>query len=167
VDVLTGVIKANFTHRVAFQVSSKVDSRTILDMIGAERLVGAGDMLYLGAGASKPLRTQGVFVSDKEMSTLIEYLRTQGEPRYREEVVKWQDNYADTRDLIGEKDELYDAAVRVVLETGQASISMIQRRLRVGYNRAARLIDAMEQNGIVGPAQGSQPREILRPMEPF
>jgi S-DNA-T family DNA segregation ATPase FtsK/SpoIIIE len=167
VDVLTGVIKANFTHRVAFQVSSKVDSRTILDMIGAERLVGAGDMLYLGAGAAKPLRTQGVFVSDKEMSTLIEYLRTQGEPHYREEVVKWQDNYADTRDLIGEKDELYDAAVRVVLETGQASISMIQRRLRVGYNRAARLIDAMEQNGIVGPAQGSQPREILRPMGPF
>jgi S-DNA-T family DNA segregation ATPase FtsK/SpoIIIE len=167
VDVLTGVIKANFTHRVAFQVSSKVDSRTILDMIGAERLVGAGDMLYLSAGASKPVRTQGVFVSDKEMGALIEYLRMQGEPHYREEVVKWQNTYADTRDLIGEKDELYDAAVRVVLETDQASISMIQRRLRVGYNRAARLIDAMEQKGIVGPAQGSQPREILRPTGPF
>ncbi|MCK5558427.1 MAG: DNA translocase FtsK 4TM domain-containing protein, partial [Candidatus Hydrogenedentes bacterium] len=96
VDVLTGVIKANFTHRVAFQVSSKVDSRTILDMIGAERLVGAGDMLYLPAGSSKPIRTQGVFVSDKEMSALIEYLRKQGEPHYREEVVKWQDGYADT-----------------------------------------------------------------------
>ncbi len=101
------------------------------------------------------------------MTALIEHLRSQGEPHYREEVVKWQDNYADTRDLIGEQDELYDAAVRVVLETGQASISMIQRRLRVGYNRAARLIDAMEQKGIVGPAQGSQPREILRPTGPF
>jgi S-DNA-T family DNA segregation ATPase FtsK/SpoIIIE len=96
------------------------------------------------------------------MSALIEYLKTQGEPHYREEVVRWQHDYADTRELIGEKDELYDAAVRVVLETGQASISMIQRRLRVGYNRAARLIDAMEQKGLVGPAQGSQPREILQ-----
>ena len=162
VDVVTGVIKANFTHRIAFQVSSKVDSRTILDMIGAERLIGAGDMLYMIAGSSKPIRTQGVFVSDKEMGALIRYLKTQGEPRYREEVVKWQDDYAVTRELMGEQDELYDAAVRVVLETGQASISMVQRRLRVGYNRAARLIDAMEQKGIVGPAQGSQPREILR-----
>jgi len=161
VDVVTGVIKANFTHRIAFQVSSKVDSRTIMDMMGAERLIGAGDMLYLIAGSSKPIRTQGVFVSDNEMSALIGYLKTQGEPRYREEVVKWQDDYAVTRELMGEQDELYDAAVRVVMETGQASISMVQRRLRVGYNRAARLIDAMEQKGIVGPAQGSQPREIL------
>jgi S-DNA-T family DNA segregation ATPase FtsK/SpoIIIE len=161
VDVVTGVIKANFTHRIAFQVSSKVDSRTIMDMMGAERLIGAGDMLYLIAGSSKPTRTQGVFVSDDEMGALIRYLKTQGEPRYREEVVKWQDNYAVTRELMGEQDELYDAAVRVVMETGQASISMVQRRLRVGYNRAARLIDAMEQKGIVGPAQGSQPREIL------
>lgn len=162
VDVLTGVIKANFTHRIAFQVSSKVDSRTILDMIGAERLIGTGDMLYSPAGSSKPIRTQGAFVSDKEMNALIEYLKTQGEPRYREEVVRWQDGYSGARELMGEKDELYDAAVRVVMETGQASISMIQRRLRVGYNRAARLIDAMEQKGVVGPAQGSQPREILR-----
>ncbi len=161
VDVVTGVIKANFTHRIAFQVSSKVDSRTIMDMMGAERLIGEGDMLYLIAGSSKPIRTQGVFVSDDEMSALIKYLKTQGEPRYREEVVRWQDDYAVTRELMGEQDELYDAAVRVVLETGQASISMVQRRLRVGYNRAARLIDAMEQKGIVGPAQGSQPREIL------
>ena len=163
VDILTGVIKANFTHRIAFQVSSKVDSRTILDMIGAERLIGTGDMLYLVAGSSKPIRTQCAFVSDREMNALIKHLKTQGEPRYREEVVKWQDDYSETRELLGEKDELYDAAVRVVLETGQASISMVQRRLRVGYNRAARLIDAMEQKGIVGPAQGSQPREILAP----
>jgi S-DNA-T family DNA segregation ATPase FtsK/SpoIIIE len=161
VDILTGVIKANFTHRIAFQVSSKVDSRTILDMMGAERLIGAGDMLYLVAGSSKPTRTQSVFVSDNEMNGLIKYLKAQGEARYREEVVKWQDDYSATRELLGEQDELYDAAVRVVLETGQASISMVQRRLRVGYNRAARLIDAMEQKGIVGPAQGSQPREIL------
>ena len=166
VDILTGVIKANFTHRIAFQVSSKVDSRTILDMMGAERLIGAGDMLYLIAGSSKPTRTQCVFVSDNEMNALIKYLKTQGEPRYREEVVKWQDDYSATRELLGEQDELYDAAVRVVLETGQASISMVQRRLRVGYNRAARLIDAMEQKGIVGPAQGSQPREILGPPHP-
>ena len=161
VDVLTGVIKANFPARISFQVSSRVDSRCILDEIGAERLIGMGDMLYLPAGRSKPTRIQGAFVSDSEMNLLINYLKTQAPPQYRDEI----ENYGKSSDGFSESDDeldpLFDEAVTVVLDTGQASISMVQRRLRVGYTRAARLIDMMERKGIVGPHTGSKAREIL------
>ncbi|MDX9972435.1 MAG: DNA translocase FtsK [FCB group bacterium] len=166
VDVLTGVIKANFPARISFQVSSRVDSRCILDEIGAERLIGRGDMLYLPAGHSKPTRIQGAFVSDEEMNALVAYLKTQAPPQYRDEIEKYGKS-KDSFDEIGdEDDELFDEAVRVVLETGQASISMVQRRLRVGYTRAARLIDMMELRGIVGPHSGSKAREILVSLPP-
>jgi DNA segregation ATPase FtsK/SpoIIIE-like protein len=161
VDVLTGVIKANFPARISFQVSSKVDSRCILDQIGAERLIGRGDMLYLPAGQSKPTRIQGAFVSDEEMNSLIAYLKTQAPPQYRDEIARFGTEKENLEDLIDQDDDLLDDAVRVVLETGQASISMVQRRLRVGYTRAARLIDMMEIKGIVGPHVGSKAREIL------
>lgn len=161
VDVLTGVIKANFPARVSFQVSSRVDSRCILDEIGAERLIGQGDMLYLPAGQSKPTRIQGAFVSDDEMNGLISHLKTQAPPQYRDEIENFGKTKESLEELINEDDPLFEDAVRIVLETGQASISMVQRRLRVGYTRAARLIDMMELKGIVGPHTGSKAREIL------
>lgn len=161
VNVLTGVIKANFPVRIAFQVSSKVDSRCILDEMGAERLIGKGDMLYLPAGKAAPTRIQSAFVSDNEMNAVISYLKTQAPPQYRDEIENWGKSTEAIEDLATETDELFDEAVRVVIETGQASISMVQRRLRVGYTRAARLIDMMELKGIVGPHMGSKAREIL------
>lgn len=161
VDVLTGVIKANFPARISFQVSSRVDSRCILDEIGAERLIGMGDMLYLPAGQSKPARIQGAFVSDEEMNALIAYLKTQAPPQYRHEIEEFGKTQGALDDIDNDSDELLDDAIRVVVETGQASISMVQRRLRVGYTRAARLIDMMERRGIVGPHIGSKAREIL------
>ena len=161
VNVLTGVIKANFPVRIAFQVSSKVDSRCILDEMGAERLIGKGDMLYLPAGKAVPTRIQSAFVSDSEMNALIGYLKSQAPPQYRDEIENWGKSSESIEDLTNEADDLFDAAVRVVVETGQASISMVQRRLRVGYTRAARLIDMMELKGIVGPHMGSKAREIL------
>lgn len=161
VDVLTGVIKANFPARMSFQVSSRVDSRCILDEIGAERLIGMGDMLYLPPGHSKPTRIQGAFVSDAEMGSLIAYLKTQAPPQYKDEIENWGRQGELREEDFGDSDPLFDEAVRVVLETGQASISMVQRRLRVGYTRAARLIDLMELKGIVGPHVGSKAREIL------
>jgi S-DNA-T family DNA segregation ATPase FtsK/SpoIIIE len=166
VDVLTGVIKANFPCRISFQVSSRVDSRCILDEIGAERLIGKGDMLYLPAGQSKPTRIQGAFVSDAEMNGLIAYLKTQAPPQYRDEIANFGKSKDAMEDMGDQDDELFDDAIRVVLETGQASISMVQRRLRVGYTRAARLIDMMEMRGIVGPHSGSKAREILVSVAP-
>lgn len=166
VDVLTGVIKANFPCRISFQVSSRVDSRCILDEIGAERLIGKGDMLYLPAGQSKPTRIQGAFVSDQEMNGLIAYLKTQAPPQYRDEIQNFGKSKDQLEIMEDEDDEKFDEAVQVVLETGQASISMVQRRLRVGYTRAARLIDMMEMRGIVGPHIGSKAREILVSMPP-
>ncbi len=161
VDVLTGVIKANFPARISFQVSSRVDSRCILDEIGAERLIGKGDMLYLPPGRSKPTRIQSAFVSDDEMNRLVAYLKTQAPPQYREEIERFGKSDDRLDELAEQDDDLFDDAVRIVLETGQASISMVQRRLRVGYTRAARLIDMMELRGIVGPHIGSKAREIL------
>lgn len=164
VDVLTGVIKANFPTRVSFQVSSRVDSRCILDEIGAERLIGSGDMLYLPAGQSKPVRIQSAFVSDDDVDTLISYLKSQAPSQYRDEIENYGSAQDTILDLADETDDLFDDAVRVVTDTGQASISMVQRRLRVGYTRAARLIDMMELRGIVGPHVGSKAREILVPV---
>lgn len=161
VDVLTGVIKANFPARISFQVSSRVDSRCILDAIGAEKLIGMGDMLYLPAGQSKPARLQGAFVSDAEMESLIAYLKRQAPPQYRDEIQTFGQDKEKLEILQDEEDDLLEEAIRVVLDTDQASISMVQRKLRVGYTRAARLIDMMEARGIVGPHIGSKPREIL------
>jgi S-DNA-T family DNA segregation ATPase FtsK/SpoIIIE len=163
VDVLTGVIKANFPSRISFQVSSRVDSRCILDEIGAERLIGRGDMLYLPPGYAKPIRIQGAFVSDDDMHGLIAYLKSQAPPQYRDEIENFGKSKETVVDLSEETDDLFDDAVQIVMDTGQASISMVQRRLRVGYTRAARLIDMMEVKGIVGPHMGSKAREILVP----
>jgi S-DNA-T family DNA segregation ATPase FtsK/SpoIIIE len=157
VDVLTGIIKANFPARISFQVSSRTDSRTILDAIGAERLLGKGDMLFLPPGTSKLLRIHGAYVSEADIKRLVEYLRTQQAPVYDVSIVagKRDDTVEDE-----DHDDKYDEAVALVARLGQASASLIQRHLRLGYNRAARLIDAMERDGVVGPADGSRPREV-------
>lgn len=159
VDVVTGVIKANFPARISFQVASKVDSRTVLDMNGADKLLGKGDMLFLKPGESKPIRAQGSLVSDQEIERIVEFIKEQREPVYDEDILKAQERKVHGRTF--EKDEMYEEAVRMVLETKQASVSMLQRRLGLGYTRAARLIDTMEADGIVGSYRGSKPREIL------
>jgi len=163
VDVLTGLIKANITSRIAFAAASQVDSRTILDMSGAEKLLGNGDMLFIGNGLAKPRRIQGCFVSDKEINELVSFLKKQGEPEYDESIVSFRPAKAmGGRDAGGSiDDDLYEEAVAVVTNSGQASASLLQRRLRVGYARAARLLDIMEQEGVVGPSNGAKPRDIL------
>lgn len=159
VDVITGVIKANFPARISFKVASKVDSRTVLDMNGADKLVGKGDMLFLKPGEAKPIRAQGSLIQDKEIERVVEFIRSQQEPIYDEDLIKEQEKKALHMDL--EKDELFDEAVKLILESNHASVSILQRRMRLGYTRAARLIDMMEQEGIIGPFCGSKPREIL------
>ncbi|EFM13122.1 cell division protein FtsK/SpoIIIE [Paenibacillus curdlanolyticus YK9] len=159
VDVITGVIKANIPSRIAFGVSSQVDSRTILDMAGAEKLLGRGDMLFLPVGMSKPIRVQGAFLSDPEVEAVVAHARSQGEAEYKPELVPEIDESSNDPDEI--VDELFDQAVQIVVEAKQASVSLLQRRMRVGYTRAARLIDQMEARGVVGPYEGSKPREVL------
>ncbi|WP_341282528.1 DNA translocase FtsK 4TM domain-containing protein [Paenibacillus sp. FSL H8-0537] len=159
VDVITGVIKANIPSRIAFGVSSQVDSRTILDMVGAEKLLGRGDMLYLPMGTSKPTRVQGAFLSDQEVEALVGYARGQAEAEYKEDLVPEIDEETASSEEV--MDELYDQAVQIVVEAKQASVSLLQRRMRIGYTRAARLIDEMEARHIVGPYEGSKPREVL------
>ncbi len=159
VDVLTGVIKANFPARLSFQVTSKVDSRTILDMNGAETLLGRGDMLFLAPGTSKPQRVHGAYVSEAEISRLVAEWKSLAEPQYDDSFYQPMGQNVDVED--DEYDEKYDEAVALVTKTAQASISMLQRRLRVGYNRAARMIEMMEKEGVVGPADGIKPREVL------
>lgn len=161
VDVLTGLIKANFPTRISFKVASKVDSRTILDGSGAEHLLGLGDMLFLPPGAAKLQRIHGAFISEEETERIIAFLKEQGSAEYDESVLQVVEEEVSEEGDPAEYDEKYDQAVAVVTETGQASISMVQRRLRVGYNRAARMIEMMEREGIVGPADGSRPREVL------
>jgi S-DNA-T family DNA segregation ATPase FtsK/SpoIIIE len=163
VDVITGVIKANIPSRIAFAVSSQADSRTILDMGGADKLLGRGDMLYLPIGASKPIRVQGAFLSDEEVEAVVHFVKKQQEPRYQEELIPTVSESS----MEGVEDELYPQAVRLVLEAKTASVSLLQRRLRVGYTRAARLIDMMEESGIVGPYEGSKPREVLLTLEQY
>ncbi|MGH7287503.1 MAG: DNA translocase FtsK, partial [Myxococcota bacterium] len=164
VDVLTGVIKANFPARISFQVSSKTDSRTILDQSGAEHLLGQGDMLFLPPGTSKLQRLHGSFVSEREVTKLVEYLRTQGEPRFDEDLIRMREESEALGERDEDTDEHYDMAVAIVAETRNASISYIQRRLKVGYNRAARMIEQMEREGVVGPQIGMKPREVhVRP----
>ncbi len=157
VDVITGVIKANIPSRIAFSVSSQTDSRTILDSGGAEKLLGRGDMLFQPVGLSKPIRVQGAFLSDEEVERVVEHCMDQQEAVYQEKMIPEEvDEIANEVD-----DELYDDAVRLVIDMQKASVSMLQRRFRIGYTRAARLIDAMEERGIVGPYEGSKPRKVL------
>jgi S-DNA-T family DNA segregation ATPase FtsK/SpoIIIE len=169
VDVITGLIKANIPTRIAFQVSSKIDSRTILDQMGAEALLGMGDMLYLPSGTGFPIRVHGAFVSDEEVHRVVNYLKTQGEPNYIEGLLEGGtvDGEANGPDLFGEtaseKDPMYDQAVEVVLKNRKASISLVQRHLKIGYNRAARLVEDMEKAGMVSAMSSNGQREILVP----
>ncbi|MES1043115.1 cell division protein FtsK [Bacillus obstructivus] len=159
VDVITGVIKANIPSRIAFAVSSATDSRTILDMGGAEKLLGRGDMLFLPVGASKPVRVQGAFLSDDEVEEVVDFVISQQKAQYQEEMIP--DDITETIEEVD--DELYDDAVQLIAEMQTASVSMLQRRFRIGYTRAARLIDEMEVRGVVGPYEGSKPRVVLIP----
>ncbi|MCM3756771.1 DNA translocase FtsK [Sporosarcina aquimarina] len=158
VDVITGIIKANIPSRIAFAVSSAVDSRTILDSGGAEKLLGRGDMLFLPAGASKPTRVQGAFVSDREVESVVDFVIQQQKAQYQEEMIPTEIEEVHQYD---ETDELYEEAVQLVVEMQTASVSLLQRRFRVGYSRAARIVDQMEMRGVVGPPEGSKPRQVL------
>jgi S-DNA-T family DNA segregation ATPase FtsK/SpoIIIE len=174
VDVITGLIKANVPTRIAFQVSSKIDSRTILDQGGAEQLLGAGDMLYLPAGQGVPERVHGAFVGDDEVHRVVDSWKQKAEPNYLDEITSelqetgpipgWSDS-SDSSDSSDEDDELYDEAVSFVIESRRASISAVQRKLRIGYNRAARIIEAMEAAGLVSEMGSNGSREVLVPKQ--
>ncbi len=169
VDVLTGLIKANFPCRLSFRVSSKVDSRTVLDCNGAEQLLGEGDMLFLPPGTSRLIRIHGGYISEKEIQQITDFLKKQAQPEYEEEVLVGAEKGTGNAFLkISElEDELYQDAARFVIETGKASTSLLQRRLRIGYGRAARLLDMMEHEGLIGPPDGSKPRQVLVPQDYF
>jgi S-DNA-T family DNA segregation ATPase FtsK/SpoIIIE len=158
VDVITGLIKANLPARIAFRVSSRIDSRTVLDGNGAEQLLGKGDMLYLPPASSRFIRLHGPYISEQESARLASFLRKQGRPVY-DETITAEERTADAIEM--EKDDLYDEAARIVVHSGQASISYLQRRLRIGFSRAARLVDMMEAEGLVSPGTGGKPREVL------
>ena len=162
VDVITGVIKANFPARIAFRVSSKTDSRTILDMNGAEKLLGKGDMLFIPPGSPEPIRVHGAYISTDESEAIINWIS--GQPKFpKEPLVPYQETQAQTGfgAASGERDVLFEKAARLVVRHQQGSISLLQRRLKIGYSRAARLIDELEDAGIVGPFDGSKAREVL------
>ena len=173
VDVITGVIKANIPSRIAFAVSSQVDSRTILDSSGAEKLLGKGDMLFNPMGASKPVRVQGCFVSDTEVETVVDFIKNAGTATYDDNIMeeiekravveksKGGKNSGNDGGGFSEEDEMLPAAIEVVVEAGMASTTLVQRRLKLGYARAARIMDEMEQKGIIGPFEGSKPRQVL------
>jgi DNA segregation ATPase FtsK/SpoIIIE, S-DNA-T family len=161
VDVITGMIKANFPTRIAFRVAQKVDSRTILDEQGAEHLLGRGDMLVKMNGSNDTRRVQCPFCSEEEVQRITDFLRLQGEPVYDEAILKPRDEDGDDEDEDAENDPMYDAAVRIVADTRRCSTSWIQRKLGVGYNRAAKIVEAMEKRGVVGPANGAKDREVL------
>jgi S-DNA-T family DNA segregation ATPase FtsK/SpoIIIE len=166
IDVITGLIKANIPTRIAFMVASKIDSRIIIDMVGAEKLLGKGDMLYSGVMNPFPIRMQGAFISEEEVEAVVAHVKTLGEPDYIDDEIFFDDEEEDSSMSLfsGGDDPLYDKALELVLQQGKASASFIQRRLKIGYNRAARLVEEMEQRGVVGPAQGSKPRELLHGM---
>jgi len=161
VDVITGLIKANFPTRISFKVSSKIDSRTIIDQPGAEQLLGAGDMLFIPPGTSKLTRIHGAYLSDSEISRIVEFIKMQAQPTYDASIEKFEYESAQARQDEEGLDEKYDEAVALVGELGQASISLVQRYMKIGYNRAARMIEQMEREGIVGPSDGAKPRKVL------
>jgi len=170
IDVITGLIKANIPSRIAFMVASKFDSRIIIDMVGAEKLLGRGDMLYSGAQDPFPVRMQGAFVSEEEVERCVAHVKTLGEPEYIDEEIFYDEEEENAEPGLfddGEGDPLFEKALEIVMQQGKASASYIQRRLKIGYNRSARLVELMEERGIVGPAQGSKPRDILRNPEVF
>ncbi len=165
VDVITGLIKANFPSRISFRVATRVDSRTVLDSMGAEHLLGKGDMLFLPPGSSRLTRVHGAFVTENETMRVVEFWKDQAEPEYDESFLLTPPSEEDEEDaeaFEGEQDPMYEDAVRVVLEMGKASTSTLQRRLRLGYGRAARILDMMQRDGIIGPPDGSKPREVLK-----
>jgi len=165
VDVITGLIKANFPSRISFRVATRVDSRTVLDVMGAEHLLGRGDMLFLPPGSSRLVRVHGSYVSESETNDVVEFWKRQAAPEYDQTFLlapPAEDEDADSEDFDGTQDPMYQDAVRVVLEQGKASTSTLQRRLRLGYGRAARILDMMQREGIIGPPDGSRPREVLK-----
>ena len=159
VDVITGIIKANVPSRIAFAVSSGIDSRTIIDSNGAEKLLGRGDMLFVPMGENKPIRVQGAFISDDEVEHIVEFVTNQQGADYQEHMMPSESptSSASTEEL----DEYFDEAKALIIEMQTASISLLQRRFRIGYNRAARLIDELEEHGVVGASEGSKPRKVL------
>jgi len=169
VDVITGLIKANVPSRIAFSVSSQIDSRTILDMGGAEKLLGKGDMLFLPMGASKPKRLQGAFVSDKEIERIVEFVKSDSTAHYNEDIIEHIENGTEDHSSSDDSDadDLLPQAIEIVVDIGQASASLLQRKLKVGYSRAGRLIDQLEERGIIGPHEGSKPRKVLMSRSEF
>ena len=174
VDVITGIIKANIPSRIAFAVSSQVDSRTILDQVGAEKLLGKGDMLFYPTGATKPTRIQGAFVSDEEVEKIVSFVKSNGEATYNEDILDTIENSGkpdkeiqevNSKESGDKTDEHLMEAIELVIETGQASTSFIQRRFNVGYARAGRIIDQMEERGVISGYQGSKPRQVLMSKE--
>jgi S-DNA-T family DNA segregation ATPase FtsK/SpoIIIE len=165
VDVITGLIKANFPSRISFRVATRVDSRTVLDVMGAEHLLGKGDMLYLPPGSSRLTRVHGSFVSEAETNRVVEFWKQQAQPEYDQTFLiapPADDEEGGTEEIDAVEDPLYQEAVRVVCEMGKASTSTLQRRLRLGYGRAARILDMMQRDGIIGPPDGSRPRDVLK-----
>jgi S-DNA-T family DNA segregation ATPase FtsK/SpoIIIE len=165
VDVITGLIKANFPSRISFRVATRVDSRTVLDVMGAEHLLGKGDMLFLPPGSSRLTRVHGAYVSEAETNQVVEFWKQQAEPDYDQTFLMAppsDDEDGEGEDFDGTEDPMYVEAVRVVLDMGKASTSTLQRRLRLGYGRAARILDMMQREGIIGPPDGSRPREVLK-----
>jgi len=160
VDVLTGIIKANFPSRISYKVTSRVDSRTILDSMGAEKLLGKGDMLFMPPGTHRLLRIHGAMVSDDEIEKIINFIKEQKKPTYKEEIFEVAIEGKEKSEEKEEYDDRYDEALALVAKDRQASISYIQRRLRIGYNRAASIIEMMQRDGVVGPSDGVRPREI-------
>jgi S-DNA-T family DNA segregation ATPase FtsK/SpoIIIE len=159
VDVITGIIKANVPSRMAFAVSSGTDSRTIIDSNGAEKLLGRGDMLFLPMGENKPIRVQGAFISDHDVEAIVKFVTDQQGANYEEKMMISDEETA-TNQAEESQDELYEQAKELVVEMQTASVSLLQRRFRIGYNRAARLVDELEANGIIGPSEGSKPRKV-------
>jgi len=164
VDVITGVIKANIPARIAFQVASRVDSRTILDAMGADKLLGKGDMLYLPPGSAKLNRAQGALITDQELQNIVDFIAKQGKPSYEMEIHQQLSKPAASGDIesgTDEDEELIQQCIEVIRSEQKASVSLLQRRLRLGYTRAARIMDELEGRGIVGPSKGAEPRDIL------
>jgi S-DNA-T family DNA segregation ATPase FtsK/SpoIIIE len=166
VDVITGLIKANFPARISFRVATRVDSRTILDVMGSEHLLGKGDMLFLPPGSSRLVRVHGAFVTENEINRVVDFWKSQAQPEYDQSYLLApppdEDEASDDEEMDGEQDPMYEDAVRIVLEMGKASTSILQRRLKLGYGRAARILDMMQKDGIIGPPDGPRPREVLK-----